>query len=96
MLSKPDLEDHYSVELLDLAIDRLDRDFGLTVKASEGWLKVKRGDLPVKHLDLGGKLEGISGGLEVILARAVAKVLPELPSAIPLELRRFLAGVTEN
>jgi len=95
-LAKGAIEDYYPAQLIDKSVERLDETYGLGIRSSEVWARVKEGKLKIQELDLGHKALGLAGGWKVILGREVSTLLRASPELVPEEIRRFVENVVRS
>lgn len=96
VLSLGTIEDYYPPELVEAAVTKLEEEYGLKVRETDGWKKVQRREIPLAKFDLGSRAVGLGGGWKVILARTIAPALREDSMQVPEELRRFLKSVADS
>lgn len=96
VLSLGTIENYYPPAQLDLAVKRLEKEYDLKIRDTEGWKSFKQGVLPLAKFDLGSRTLGLSGGWKVVLARAIAPELQKDSTQVPEELRRFLKSVVDS
>lgn len=94
-LSKGTVEDYYAPELVERAVEHLDDEYGLKIRTSDGWQKVKEGKLRLAEFSLGEKVLGLAGGWKAILAREVSRLVQNAEQ-VPQEIERILERVGQR
>jgi ABC-type arginine transport system ATPase subunit len=89
------IEEYYPRNLVEKAVEELDRSYDLKIRESPGWKKVKDGQLPIAKFDVGHRAVGLAGGWKVVLARTIAPELARDSRNVPDELLRFLRTVAD-